>query len=169
MPVNNFTSQNQFYPMANPGYQYNPGYPYGQTQQPYVPTPSYQPMNTSAQNQQSQNRPQGILGRMISNPNEITPQEIPMDGSISMFPMQDGSAVYGKFWDSNGQIKTIRFVPENNGEQPQQNDPFAVINGRLDDLENLIKQRVKPYNKNYRKNNQNGGSESVREEQSNES
>ena len=44
-----------------------------------------------------------------------------MDGSISMFPMQDGSAVYGKFWDSNGQIKTIRFVPENT-DQGQMKD-----------------------------------------------
>lgn len=165
MPMNNFN--NQFNPMQNPGFQY-PGFQYGQTQPPYVPTPTYQqPISNPVQNQ-NQNRSQGILGRMITNPNEITPQEIPMDGSISMFPMQDGSAVYGKFWDSNGQIKTIRFIPEN-VEQPQQQDPFAAINTRLDSIEELLRKRQKPYHKAYRQNNQNGSSEYVKEEQSNES
>lgn len=165
MPMNNFN--NQFNPMQNPGFQY-PGFQYGQTQPSYVPTPTYQqPISNPVQNQ-NQNRSQGILGRMITNPNEITPQEIPMDGSISMFPMQDGSAVYGKFWDSNGQIKTIRFIPEN-VEQPQQQDPFAAINTRLDSIEELLRKRQKPYYKTYRQNNQNGSSEYVKEEQSNES
>lgn len=160
MPANSFNNQNSFYP--NPGFQYGTGYPYGQTQPSYVPTPSYQSMTAN------QTRSQGILGRMISNPNEITPQEIPMDGSISMFPMQDGSAVYGKFWDSNGQIKTIRFIPEN-VNQPQQEDPFTAINNRLDSIEDLLKRRQKPYHKNYRQNNQNGSSEYVKEERHDES
>lgn len=162
MPVNNINS----YPMANSGFPYNTGYLYGQIQQPFVPAPTYQPQQPQQQSTQHQ---QGILGRMISNPNEITPQEIPMDGSISMFPMQDGSAVYGKFWDSNGQIKTIRFVPENVDQPQQQSDPFAAINSRLDSIEGLLKQRQKPYHKQYRKNNQNGSSEYVKEDQSNES
>lgn len=155
-----------FYPTTAPGVQY------GQVQNPYIPTPSYQPPtvpNPSQSSQMNQIRPQGILGRMIANPNEITPQEIPMDGSISMFPMQDGSAVYGKFWDSNGQIKTIRFVPENVDQAQTQEDPFAAINTRLDSIESLLKQRKKPYNKPYRKNYQNGSQESVKEPDHDES
>ena len=105
---------------------------------------------------------------MISNPNEITPQEIPMDGSISLFPMQDGSAVIGKFWDNNGQIKTIRFIPEN-VEQPRQQDPFAAINERLDTLESLIRNQRQNHKGSYRKNNQNGSPESVRGDQNAES
>lgn len=159
MPMNTFN--NQFGSMQSPGFQY-PSFQYGQTQPPYVPTPSYQ--QPSINPVQNQTHSQGILGRMISNPNEITPQEVPMDGSISMFPMQDGSAVYGKFWDSNGQIKTIRFVPEN-VDQPQQQDPFASINTRLDSIEELLKKRQKPYHKTYRQNNQNGSSEYVKEGQ----
>lgn len=140
----------QFYPNMNQGYNV-----YGQMQSPYVPAPAYQPslMNPTPQ-QNNQNRPQGILGRMISAPNEITPQEIPMDGSISLFPMQDGSAVYGKFWDSNGQIKTIRFIPENVGDSVPTEDPFDLINKRLDNIEKMIKNQ-RQYHKPYRKNNQN--------------
>ena len=72
-----------------------------------------------------------------------------MDGSISLFPMQDGSAVIGKFWDNNGQIKTIRFIPEN-VEQPRQQDPFAAINERLDTLESLIRNQRQNHKGNYR-------------------
>lgn len=154
-----------FYPSASPSM------PYGQVQNPYIPTPSYQPPtvpNPSQSSQMNQIRPQGILGRMIANPNEITPQEIPMDGSISMFPMQDGSAVYGKFWDSNGQIKTIRFIPEN-VEQTQPDDPFAAINARFDALENLIRSQRPNHKGTYRKNNQNGSSEYGKGDQNAES
>lgn len=151
----------QFYPT-------NPGFQYGQTQQPYVPAPTYQPQWSNQSQTMNQPRQQGILGHMVSNPNEITPQEIPMDGSISLFPMQDGSAVIGKFWDNNGQIKTIRFVPEN-VEQPQQQDPFAVLNERLDTLESLIRNQRQNHKGGYRKNNQNGSQESVRSDQNAES
>lgn len=48
--------------------------------------------------------PRTIPGRMIYSPDEIMPQEVPMDGSVSLFPMHDWSCVYGKWWTSNGQI-----------------------------------------------------------------
>ena len=152
----NVSWPNQFYPMTVPGFQY------GQTQPPYVPAPTYQPQPMN------QTRQQGILGHMVSNPNEITPQEIPMDGSISLFPMQDGSAVIGKFWDSNGQIKTIRFIPEN-VEQTPSDDPFAAINARFDALENLIRSQRPNHKGGYRKNNQNGSSEYGKGDQNAES
>lgn len=159
----NVSWPNQFYPMTVPGFQY------GQTQPPYVPAPTYQPQ-TSNQSVPTvnQSRPQGILGHMITSPDQITPQEIPMDGSISLFPMQDGSAVIGKFWDSNGQIKTIRFIPEN-VEQTPSDDPFATINARFDALENLIRSQRPNHKGNYRKNNQNGSSEYGKGDQNAES
>ena len=35
-----------------------------------------------------------------------------MDGSISVFPMQDNSAIFVKRWNADGTIKTIKFVPD---------------------------------------------------------
>lgn len=128
---------------VQPGYYQAPTYPYGQTQMPYVPTPTYQPVSQPTNQQRSRD----ILGHMITNPNEITPQEIPMDGSISLFPMQDGSAVYGKYWDNNGQLKTMRFIPENVEQPQQETDPVvAAMNERFDTLEKLIRdQRGRTY------------------------
>lgn len=53
-----------------------------------------------------------VCGRVISNPDSIAPQEVPMDGSISVFPMQDNSAIFVKRWNADGTIKTIKFVPD---------------------------------------------------------
>ena len=45
-----------------------------------------------------------VCGRVISNPDSIAPQEVPMDGSISVFPMQDNSAIFVKRWNADGTI-----------------------------------------------------------------
>lgn len=65
------------------------------------------------QNQSS--RFQSIPGRLVNNLDEITPQEVPMDGSVSLFPQNDYSAIYAKTWTKDGTIATVKFVPE----QPQ--------------------------------------------------
>lgn len=54
----------------------------------------------------------GINGRYVQNPNEIRPGEIPMDGTVSFFPLSDNSAIIGKMWDQNGNIKEVRYLPD---------------------------------------------------------
>lgn len=61
------------------------------------------------------NRFQSIPGRLVNNLDEITPQEVPMDGSVSLFPQADYSAIYAKTWTKDGTIATVKFIPE----QPQ--------------------------------------------------
>lgn len=57
-----------------------------------------------------QNNQNGIRGRVISDISQVVPNEVPMDGSVSLFPSQDYSCIYGKYWASDGTIKTIKFV-----------------------------------------------------------
>lgn len=84
-------------------------------------------------------RPRTIPGRMIYSPDEIMPQEVPMDGSVSLFPMHDWSCVYGKWWTSNGQIQTVKFVLE---QPKKQIDESAVslsdISERLNKVERYL-------------------------------
>lgn len=115
----------------------------------------------------------GILGRMVNNENEITPNEVPMDGGMSLFPKSDYSCIFAKGWNSNGTIRTVKFVPElENGEpsvieakvtnsvgQDVLDDLESRFNERFDKLESLIKRNTnhhKSYKKPYNKNNQNG-------------
>lgn len=89
----------------------------------------------------------GITGRIIQNPNEVMPNEVPMNGTCSFFPMYDGSAIYVKCWSPDGSsIITQRFVSDGqNGNVPK--TPEQIIMDRLDNLERLIKTQNKPYQK----------------------
>lgn len=117
---------------------YNPMMPYPQyPQYPYQPQQTYQPMPQTAVSNQSRTFPP-ITGRVVNSLDEITVQEVPTDGTVAWFPSADGSCVYGKRWTPDGNIMTMRFVPEAVDAAPSQPDPFQVINARIDELVELV-------------------------------
>lgn len=71
---------------------------------PYVPTAS-QP-----QQQQPTYTKSGLTGRVVNKLDDILPNEVPMDGTSSLFPLQDESAIYLKSWNADGTIRTIRYL-----------------------------------------------------------
>ena len=95
-----------------------------------------------------------IPGRVVNTSDEITPQEVPMDGSVSLFPQSDYSCIYAKTWTKEGTIATVRYVPE----QPQENgEPKkSPLEERLDriekQLESLNKKLYRPKNIQKRNN-----------------
>ena len=115
--MNNFNGPPPMFPQQAPSFG---GF---QTSQPYVPQPT--PMNWG-QNGPRYAAPSTLPGRQISSIDEIMPNDVPMDGSVSFFPVRDGSCVYAKFWNRQGTIDTIKFVPAvatsaENIENTQQN------------------------------------------------
>ena len=98
-------------------------------------------------------RPRTIPGRMIYSPDEIMPQEVAMDGSVSLFPMHDWSCVYGKWWTSNGQIQTVKFVLEKPKKQIYESAvSLSDISERLNKVERYL---FKSKHKNNRPSAQN--------------
>ena len=94
-----------------------------------------------------------IPGRMIYSPDEIIPQEVPMDGSVSLFPMHDWSCVYGTWWTSNGQIQTVKFVLE---QPKKQIDESAVSLSDISESLNKVERYLfKSKHKNNRPSAQN--------------
>lgn len=129
--------QNYAYPYyAGNDYRVSPTY-VPSAPMPQNPTPQYQ-NNTAHQ----------VIGRTVSDPNQVMPGEVARDGSMSVFPMADGSAVYGKMLQPDGTIRTVRYVPEQ-ADQPTQQDPLAAfmshLDARMDALEQKLDQRQ--YNK----------------------
>lgn len=139
---------NSYNPWNTTGYNY-PQYPYGMNQQV---------MNTMP-TQQNTPRVNAIPGRVISNPNEIAPNEIPMDGSVSLFPTSDYSTIYAKAWNTNGQIETKKFVavdstePASNQAATDTTAALTAINARLDKIEKAVTYKYKKDKHYY--NNQN--------------
>ena len=110
-------------------------------------------------------RPRTIPGRMIYSPDEIVPQEVPMDGSVSLFPMHDWSCVYGKWWTSNGQIQTVKFVLESPKKEIDESAvSLSDISARLEKVERYL---FKNKHKNNRPatQNQNAVAEPKRSEE----
>ena len=98
----------------------------------------------------------GLKGRMINREEEITAGEIPMDNTLSLFPLNDYSCIYAKQWQPNGTITTVKYVPEvvKPESQPQQTVDNEIIE-RLDTIESMLRQQRRSPKPTYRKN-QNG-------------
>lgn len=103
----------------------------------------------------------GIPGRVVASPQEIKPNDIPMDGSAAIFPMADDSCIYAKCWAADGGIQTIRYIPEKVAQAAQNQGPseFDQVMTRLDKIEQMLGQRYQ--NKKQYYNNQNTRSAQV--------
>ena len=88
MPYNYFNN-NQYMPTG-----YNP---YIQAQQ-RQPEP-YQPLQY--------NRPTGLQGKTVDNIEVVKAIDIPLDGSVSYFPLADGSAIVSKQLQQDGTSRLI--------------------------------------------------------------
>ena len=92
---------------------------------------------TPVQNQQIN----GMLsGKIITNLQEVRPNEVPMDGSAGIFPMNDFSSIYVKAWGQDGNIQTIKFIPDVTANKAVDQEPseFDKIMERLQAIENLL-------------------------------
>lgn len=113
-------------------------------QPPYQPDPRQQP-------QQNTPQPPDFKGRVVERIEDVKPNEISMDGSFHYFPLKDGTKIYVKLWDSNAQLRTFSFIPEEpiiQAQQEAEKTQFEKILERLDDMEaKLFDTRPAPVSK----------------------
>ena len=150
-----------------PIYGTNPYYP-------TYPTPSYMPTSTYQPNVQ----PSLINGRSVDSIDEITAGEVPLNGSLAIFPKKDGSIIYVKSTNANGTIDTKRYIPAPEGfvestiiepdtsEKPptisNQDIMAAVLNiqNQVDTIQTLVQKRPR----NNKQNPRNGSKERTENE-----
>lgn len=120
---------------------YNPYYfqqpiqrPQGMEQMPQQPT-YMQPIT----------KPTGLLGKSVDSIEVVRATDIPLDGSISYFPLTDGSAIVTKQLRTDGTSKTVVYKPVDEDKQEpaknyvtveEFNQRFAEIN--FEEVEDLI-------------------------------
>lgn len=155
--------------MQNP----NPymGNQFGSNGGPIQPTPPYVPQQTNNQRSslfQSPNIPNSqttsVFGKYVNDIQEITENDIPIDGSMAIFPKSDGSCIYTvrKSWDNNGSFRTSMYVPyvepQQQLSQPVNNDMSQTILAELQSIKKMLK---KPYynNRNKQKHQEVAGNE----------
>lgn len=112
---------------------------------PYYMQPQrYQPNDTMNQSlntttyippQNHQNMQQfGLLGKSVDSIDVVKAMDIPLDGSVSYFPLVDGSAIVTKRIQTDGTSKTIVYKPVDDNS----NDGNKYIT--LDFLEDKLKE-----------------------------
>lgn len=97
----------------------------------------YQPQQIQPTFAPQANQVPQITGRYVSTVEEITPQEVSMGSTPSLFPLVDGTAIIAKQWANDGTIKTVRYTAELTEDQPNQLTLADIMN-QLDNLQDAI-------------------------------
>lgn len=112
-------------------YGYNPYYPQQQRFQ-NVEQSNQQPMMTTYQSPIQLTKPTTLLGKAVESIDVVKATDIPLDGSISYFPLTDGSAIVSKQLQNDGTSKIVVYKPAK--EDKKEAIQFAT----LDDLQEAI-------------------------------
>lgn len=101
---------NQFNPFNNPYYGQQP-----------INRPQPVEMSIPQQNipTMALNRQNGLLGKSVDNIEVVKAIDIPLDGSISYFPIADGSAIVTKQLQQDGTSRIIVYKPMQNKDTPK--------------------------------------------------
>ena len=107
-------------------YGYNPYYPQQKFQ-----NIEQQPMMTTYQPPMQLTKPTTLLGKAVESIDVVKATDIPLDGSISYFPLTDNSAIITKQLLDNGSSKITIFKPVK-----EQNEDVTYITRK--DLEKAL-------------------------------
>lgn len=110
-------------------YGYNP---YFQQQRFQNNEQNQQPMMTTYQPPIQLTKPTTLLGKSVDNIDVVKAMDIPLDGSISYFPLTDGSAIVSKQLQNDGTSKIIVYKPT------QEDKKDAIQFATLDDIKDVI-------------------------------
>lgn len=92
----------------------------------------------------------GVPGRMVSSADEITPNEVPMDGSLALFPLTDGSAILARSWNRDGTISTVMYAPTQ-AQDNEDNRSSITLNDIMQELDDIRSLLQKPAKKTTKK------------------
>lgn len=109
--------------------------PYYTQPQRFQPTEPIQPINTQPYiPPQTHNTQQVLLGKSVDSIDVVKAMDIPLDGSISYFPLTDGSAIVTKRLQNDGTSKTTVYRPV--VDENETSTPTYVT---FEDLDNKLK------------------------------
>ena len=112
-------------------YGFNPYYPQQQRFQ-NTEQGNQQPMMTAYQQPMQLTKPNYLLGKSVDNIDIVKVTDIPLDGSISYFPLTDGSAIVSKQLQMDGTSKVVVY-------KPTEEDKKDVVQfATLDDIQQAI-------------------------------
>jgi hypothetical protein len=130
MQMNNQYPNSIYNPQIQPYFQYGNYGGNQYQQQRFEPQQQFQQQMQPVQQSQST----FINGKIVPSVDVINANDVPMDGSVAIFPKQDMSEIYAKQWNADGTIRTVVFKPAlnehaNNLSNDDKKQEFATIEG----------------------------------------
>ena len=116
--------------MYGNNYGYNPYF-----QQQRFQNAEQQPMMTTYQQPIQLTKPSFLLGKSVDNIDVVKATDIPLDGSISYFPLTDGTAIVSKQLQNDGTSKMVVYKPTQ--EDKKETIQFATLDDIQDAIDNL--------------------------------
>ena len=113
----------------------NPYYNQGQRFQPMPTQPILNQQMTPQPYIQPVQQPTsqvGLLGKSVDNIDVVKAMDIPLDGSISYFPLTDGSAIVSKQLQTDGTSKIVIYKPT------QEDRKEAIQFATIEDIQEAI-------------------------------
>lgn len=112
---------------------------------------SLQPTQMAGTSQMQQ--PQGLIGKVVNDVSMVSPNDVPMDGNVALFPKSDMSEIYCKQWKQDGTIQTVVYRPYIEQDKEQianmpQND-FTALNEDMKALRTEITERFDRLEKSW--------------------
>lgn len=136
--------------VGNGGIMYQPPPGYLLVQDPRTVNTQQPQYGNTAQNVQPAQKIQ-IPARFMESLDEIKPNEVPSDGTMSIFMQTDCKAIYAKQLNGKGTIDTIKYVPET---QPvEETEQSVTIDERLNKMESLMDERFSKIEKMLNRRN----------------
>lgn len=107
MQMNNQYPNSIYNPQIQPYFQYGNYGGNQYQQQRFEPQQQFQQQMQPVQQSQST----FINGKIVPSVDVINANDVPMDGSVAIFPKQDMSEIYAKQWNADGTIRTMVYKP----------------------------------------------------------
>lgn len=127
-------------------FTYNNPY-YTNFQQYQRPVQPMQPMeqfnNNISQNQASYKQPAGLQGKIVDSVDVVKAMDIPLDGSISYFPLSDGTGIVTKQLQQDGTSKTILFKPVVDDKKAKKEENYVTLEQLKNELKNIDNKDIK--------------------------
>lgn len=96
---------------------------------------SQPPMMATYQTPMQLTKPSYLLGKSVDNIDVVKATDIPLDGSISYFPLTDGSAIVSKQLQTDGTSKIVVYKPTK--EDKKEAIQFATLDDIQEAIDNL--------------------------------
>lgn len=126
---------------------YNPYYYYNPVMRQYDPQQFNNNQNQQNQNQQNQapqqpiyRQPIGLQGKNVDSIDVVKAMDIPLDGSVSYFPLTDGTAIVTKQLQQDGTSKTMIYKPI---DVPNTQTNYVTVDKLKEELKTVNSKEIK--------------------------